>query len=63
MRGSRAFGEEAAALRALRAELIRQQGGENVITSLERLAIDSTLRTHLYLALIDHLYWPNKAPP
>jgi len=46
-------GEAGTPLRNLRAQMIHNQGGESVITAHERIAIDATLKTYLYLFLID----------
>ncbi|NOU09058.1 MAG: hypothetical protein HOO98_03435 [Nitrospira sp.] len=46
-------GEAGKPLRTLRAQMIQNQGGESAITAHERIAIDATLKTYLYLFLID----------
>jgi hypothetical protein len=56
-------GEAGKPLRQLRAQMIEEQGGELVITAHERLLIDATLKTHLYLFLIDDYVLIEQASP
>lgn len=46
-------GEAGKPLRQLRAQMLRNQGNELELTAVERIAVDATLKTYLYLFLID----------
>jgi len=46
-------GEAGKPLRQLRAQMLRNQGNELELTAVERMAVDATLKTYLYLFLID----------